>query len=101
VRIRALRATRPSRALVSSSGESTIEVGWGLGRVPPSVLAMRFALVRQGLFMDLRAVEPAGIQSIVNDLFPPPTPVPRWAGLPIAGAPSESHLRQAALLGEP
>ena len=42
-----------------------------LDRIPPAVLAMPFDLVRHDLLMDLEPLEPARIQSIVNDLFMP------------------------------
>lgn len=43
----------------------------GLERIPAAVLAMPFDLVRHDLLMDLRPVEPARIESIVDELFLP------------------------------
>jgi AcrR family transcriptional regulator len=42
-----------------------------LRRVPPAVLAMPFDLVRHDLLMNLEALPPARITSIVDDLFLP------------------------------
>lgn len=42
-----------------------------LGRIPSVVLTMPFDLVRHDLLMDLKAVEPARIESIVDELFLP------------------------------
>jgi AcrR family transcriptional regulator len=42
-----------------------------LKRIPAAVLAMPFDLVRHDMFMDLRPLKPARIQSIVDDLFLP------------------------------
>jgi AcrR family transcriptional regulator len=42
-----------------------------LERIPAAVLAMPFDLVRHDLLMDLKAVRPARIRSIVDELFLP------------------------------
>jgi AcrR family transcriptional regulator len=42
-----------------------------LERVPAAVLALPFDLVRHDLLMDLKPVEPARIQSIIDELFLP------------------------------
>jgi AcrR family transcriptional regulator len=42
-----------------------------LARVPSAVLAMPFDLVRHDMLMDLKPVEPARLQSIVDELFLP------------------------------
>ena len=42
-----------------------------LDRIPSSVLAMPFDLVRHDLLMDLEPPKPARIRSIVDDLFLP------------------------------
>jgi AcrR family transcriptional regulator len=42
-----------------------------LDRIPPSVLAMPFDLVRHDMLMDLEPLEPQRIRSIVDDLFLP------------------------------
>ncbi|MGI5247495.1 TetR/AcrR family transcriptional regulator [Dactylosporangium sp. CA-139066] len=47
-----------------------------LERTPAAVLAMPFDLVRHDLFMDLKPLTPARIESIVDDLFLPLTQTP-------------------------
>lgn len=42
-----------------------------LDRIPPAVLTMPFDLVRHDLVMDLKAVKPARIRSIVDDMVLP------------------------------
>ncbi|MCO5988987.1 TetR/AcrR family transcriptional regulator [Actinoallomurus spadix] len=42
-----------------------------LARIPAGVLAMPFDLVRHDMLMDLKPLEPARIQSIVDELFLP------------------------------
>jgi AcrR family transcriptional regulator len=42
-----------------------------LERIPPSVLALPFDLVRHDLLMDLKPLKPARIRSIVDELFLP------------------------------
>jgi AcrR family transcriptional regulator len=42
-----------------------------LARIPSAVLAMPFDLVRHDLLMDLKALEPTRIRSIVDELFLP------------------------------
>ena len=42
-----------------------------LDRIPPAVLAMPFDLVRHDLLMNLKPLQPARIQSIVDELFLP------------------------------
>jgi len=55
-----------------------------LERIPPAVLAMPFDLVRHDLLMDLRPVEAARIQSIIDELFLPL--VRNYRGTGLAGA---------------
>ncbi|MDI5966992.1 TetR/AcrR family transcriptional regulator [Streptantibioticus silvisoli] len=42
-----------------------------LERIPPAALTMPFDLVRHDLFMNLKPLTPARIQTIINDLFLP------------------------------
>jgi hypothetical protein len=42
-----------------------------LDHIPPAVLAMPFDLVRHDLLMNLKALRPKRIQSIVDELFLP------------------------------
>ncbi|MCG5468894.1 TetR/AcrR family transcriptional regulator [Micromonospora sp. LAH09] len=57
-----------------------------LGRIPSAVLAMPFELVRHDMLMDLNPLQPARIQSIVDELF-----------LPLL---QDRHCRDGGVLGE-